>query len=91
MKEETEMVELGIMGVRSANNERFPEMPAPLSQGHFLTKASQIPSSAPLPPVTGFGAYPSAEAVNSTQQPGFLMGTFSGEILKPLDQLNLDH
>lgn len=79
------------MGVRSANNERFSKMPAPLSQGHFLTEASQIPSSAPLPPVTGFGVYPSAQAVNSTQPPGFLMDSFSGEILKPLNQLSLDH
>lgn len=79
------------MGVRSANNERFSKMLAPLLQGHFFGEASQIHSSTPLPPVTGFGAYPSTEAVNSTQPPRFLMDSFSGEILKPLDQLSLDH
>lgn len=91
MKGETGDLGIGIMGVRSANNERFSKMPAPLFQGHFFTEASQIHSSTPLPPVTGFGVYPSAEAINSTQLPRFLMDGFSGEILKPLDQLSLDH
>lgn len=91
MKGETRDLGTGIMGVRSANTERFSEMPAPLSQGHFFTEASQIHSSTPLPPVIGFGEYPSAEAVNSTQLPRFLMDSFSVEILKPLGQLSLDH